>query len=84
MSRGFARNLGAPPRPPRPVYSTTMKAQLERRLALVCAELGCLAIEARAMWAGAGAELIIGEAEAGSTEAEVQVLKRHPRRGVRP
>lgn len=82
MSRGFARNLGAPPRPPRPVYSTTMKAQLERRLAVVCAELGCLAIEARALWVD-GPNTIIGEAEAGAAEGDVRRLQRHPRRGVR-
>lgn len=79
----LARKLGPPPRPPRPVWSTTMQGQLERQLALVCASLGCLAIEARAMWE-TGEHTIVGEAEAGAAEGDVRRLKRIRRRGVRP
>lgn len=78
----IARKLGPPPRPPRPVYSTTMKAALERNLAVMCAQLGCLAIEARALWEE-GDVALVGEAVAGAAEGDVMRLKRIKRRGVR-
>ena len=79
---GLAKRLGPPPHPPRPVYNTTLKAQLERQLALVCASLGCSAIEARAMW-DEGDHTLIGEAVAGAAEGDVMRLKRIKRRGVK-
>jgi hypothetical protein len=75
---GFTRKprlIGAPPRPARPVLSTTMGDQLGRRLQLICADLGCLAIEARALWNDGGVDFL-GTAEAGAAEGDVLRLKR--------
>lgn len=83
IARKANLSLGSPPRPPRPVYSTTMKAALERNLALLCANLGCLAIEARALWDDGESPPMVGEAVAGAAEGDVMRLKRIRRRGVR-
>lgn len=74
--RHIARRLGTPPRPPRPPhYSEVLKHQVERRLALLCGQLGCAAIEARVMWVE-GDSTVIARAEAGACEADVARLKR--------
>lgn len=78
MSAGYKR-LGAPPRPRRPAFSTDMKDALQRHLAVVCGALGCVAIEARAMWEE-GDSTIIGEAEAAACESDARRLRRIPRK----
>lgn len=78
---GISKRLGAPPRPPRPHFSTTMGDQLGRRLQLVAAELGCLAIDATALWTENGVDFL-GTAEVGAAAGDVQKLRRLARKVV--
>jgi hypothetical protein len=57
------------------VRNPTLQARIEHHLALLCANLGCLAIEARAIWP-AGDSTVIAEAVAGAAEGDVQFLQR--------
>jgi hypothetical protein len=66
-----------PPRPSRPAITVADKAELENMLRGVAARLGCIAIEARAMW-DEGDSTVIFEAEAGAAEGDVQRLKKQP------
>lgn len=63
---------------PRVVHSTTLKERCEYHLSMLCATLGCAAIEARAMWE-AGDSTIVVQVEAGAAEGDVMRLKRMPR-----
>lgn len=65
----------------RVVHSMTLRARLEHHMALVCATLGCAAIEARAMWE-AGDNTLIAQVEAGAAEGDVMRLKRIPRQDI--
>jgi hypothetical protein len=69
----YTRRTG---RPPAPIASDVLHKQLERRLAVICGELGCIAIEARAIWREGG-QLLLGSATAGATDADVRILRRH-------
>lgn len=63
---------------PRVVHSTTLKERFEHRLSMLCATMGCAAIEARAMWA-AGNNTIVEQVEVGAAEGDVMRLKRMKR-----
>jgi hypothetical protein len=60
------------------VHSTSLQSRATHHLSLLCAELGCDAIEARAMWS-AGDSTIVVQVEAGAAEGDVMKLKRIPR-----
>jgi hypothetical protein len=60
------------------VHSETLSTRLNARLAVVCAELGIAAIEARALFA-AGKNSIVAYGEAAAADGDLQKLKRYPR-----
>ena len=62
----------------RVVHSASLRERLRHHLALLCANLGCDAIEARALFS-AGPHSIVEHATAGAAEGDVQRLKRIPR-----
>ena len=63
----------------RVVHSETLRSRLNHHLALLCASLGCDAIEARALFS-AGRQTIVEHGEAGAAEGDVMRLKRIPPR----
>jgi hypothetical protein len=63
---------------PKVVHSTTLQDRCAYHLSMLCAVLGCDAIEARAMWS-AGDSTIVVQAEAGAADGDVMRLKRWPR-----
>lgn len=63
---------------PKVVHSLTLQERCRWHLSMLCASLGCDAIEARAMWS-AGDSTIVVQAEAGAAEGDVMRLKRMPR-----
>lgn len=71
---GFDRTGGAG----KVVHSTSLQSRAEHHLALLCANLGCDAIEARVMWR-AGKQIMVALVDAGASEADVMKLKRIPR-----
>jgi hypothetical protein len=60
------------------VHSETLRSRLNARLAVLCAELGIAAIEARALFA-AGKQSIVEHGEAAAADGDLQRLKRYPR-----
>lgn len=65
------------------VHSATLQQRLAHHLALLCANLGCDAIEARALFV-AGRNTKVEEATAGAADGDVMKLKRWPRRQEPP
>lgn len=59
----------------RVIHSETLKHRLEVHLQLLCANLGCDAIEARVLFS-AGRNSVVERGTAGAIEADVQRLKR--------
>ncbi|WP_428668095.1 hypothetical protein [Reyranella sp.] len=60
------------------VHSETLRERLRVHLALLCANLGCDAIEARVLFS-AGSSSIVEHAAAGAADGDVARLKRWPR-----
>jgi hypothetical protein len=60
------------------VHNLSLQDQVEHGLALLCAQLGCAAIEARAMWT-AGDSTVVAQAIAGAAEGDKMRLNRWPR-----
>lgn len=59
-------------------HRMTLQQKVEYGLSLLCAQLGCSAIVARAMWS-AGDQTTVAEASAGAAEGDVMRLKRMQR-----
>jgi hypothetical protein len=62
----------------RVVHSDTLRDRLNVHLQLLCANLGCDAIEARVLFA-AGKQSIVAHGEAAAADGDLQRLKRIPR-----